>query len=209
MRSYYKTVFWTVCPTVSLAHLAYEFAKGLVLCCLEGLFDGRLCVAFRVFYYLLCSALLQLCIIGLDLLNQLQSSFHRQLVQVFLITVSFLDSVLILRLLYSFREILPKSQKWRQRVPIIRRVEGAESDVITSYISGKLCLKYLILSACPALKLIFYHTVIVKILLGVFFVLVCVIFVSSHRVVVVDEVMCWNFDGQSIDRAERVWLESW
>ena len=180
MRSYQKTVFWTVCPTICLSHLANKFSEGFVLCCLQGLFDGCLCFAFWIFYYFLGSALLQLCIIGLDLLNQLQSSFNRKLVQVLFITVSFLNPVLVLRLLDSLRQILTKSQKRRQWIPIIRGVERAESDVLASYISGEFCFQDLILSTCPALKLIFYNTVIVKILLRVFLVLVCVIFVSSH-----------------------------
>lgn len=209
MRSYQKTVFWTVCPTIRLAHLAYEFSEGFVLCCFQGLFDGGFCFAFWVFYDLLGSPLLQICIIGLDLLNQLQTAFNRKLIQVFFITVAFLNPVLILRLLDSLRQILTKSQKRRQWIPIIRRVERAESNVFTSYISGEFRFKDLILSACPALKLVFNNTVIVKILFWVFLVLVRVIFVSSHGVVVVDEVMCWYFDGQAINRAERLRLETW
>ena len=209
MRSYQKTVFWTVCPTIGLAHLAYKFSKGFVLCCFEGFFDGRLSITFWIFYYFLGSTLLQLCIVDLDLLNQFQPAFDRKLVQVFFITITFLNSIFVLRLFDSLRQILAKSQKRRQWISVIRRVERAESDVLTSYISGEFCFKNLILSTCPALKLVFYYTVIVKVLFWIFLILICVIFVSSHRVIIVNEVVCWHFDRQAINRAERLWLETW
>jgi len=71
VRSYYKTIFRSLRPTICLSNLTHELTNRFIFGSFYSFLYCCTGVSFRIFYYFLRATLFQLAVIALDQLDQL------------------------------------------------------------------------------------------------------------------------------------------